>query len=419
MADQRDDWGSFYYQGWAQAPTPTAEQASFLEELPPAQPNAGQAQYPGEWEFLYENPHEQPDADHAQLEAGNTEDIEMWESDQEALQAQLDADLEYAQQLNAELNGDLDQAGATTPDPNEDIDFEENPEMFYGVSYKAAEDYNAQYEHQMKKYDNLLKAQADAQKELAALSGSSKQSQHVASAGPSKQDHRASPSRPTKEYRPHSSHYRNGSNSAQSLTNFDTLTIVAEYLKSKKCGECGHTLLLSADSVCQILGKWRTGEPTALSSHLECPKCSAISTCVACRGRNSGEESSIAVQERKVSWCCSGGRVIVLWLLLCGFDERYSECESESRTASASAHGKKGRQGKGKKAQHKGNGVGFGGGYDEAYDHWEVLEDAPALPSTSAPALQAMEVQIPLPNSLTRSRPLRMQPNIIHQSTRV
>jgi ubiquitin-protein ligase len=476
MTEQHDDWAASYYQQWAQAQTLNAEQSGSHQAHAHAQPNAQQAQYPGEWAFLHQNSHpipyaypaqpvaynpppcaypaqpvahhRQPIAYHPPPEADHAEDQEMlestweaWESAQKAtlaqlnadhaenqqvwkavegstqagleggrecaqqlsaeLNAQLDADLAYAQQLAAELNGDFDHAEDLLPQSYEDADFEKNAETFCGVSSPAAEDYNAQYEQQMKKYDELLKAradtekqlddkllkaQADAQKKFAALSDISEESQYVASAGSSKRQ-RVSPLRSTKEYRPDTSDYRVASNSSQSLANFDTLTNVAAFLKSKKCGACSHPLLPSAESVCQVFEKWQTGDLTALSSHLECSKCSAISTCIACRSQQSDEQSFIEVQERKVSWCCSGGRVIVLWLLLCGFDERYPGPKSESRSASTSGRGEKRGRGKGKKAQPRDNGVGFGGGFDEAYDDLDLWEYAPASPSIPAPAI--------------------------------
>jgi ubiquitin-protein ligase len=372
------------------------------------------------WESAQTTSHAQLNADHAgsqQVEnpmegtaqAGLGADRDAQLGADLTYAQRLDADLAYAQQLAAELNGDLDYAEDSSPQSEEDAHFEGSPEMFYGGTFKAVEDYTAQYEQQMKKYDDLLKAQADAEKQLddkllkadnkllkaqadtkkkfAALSDILKESQYAISAGSSKRQ-RVSPPRSTKEYRPDSSDYRIASNSSQSMTNFDTLTNVAAFLKSRKCGACRHPILPSAESVSRIFEKWQKGS-TALSSHLKCPKCSAISTCIACRGKQSDEQSFIEVQERKVSWCCSGGRVIVLWLLLCGFDERYSGPKSDSRSTSTSGRGQS--RGRIQWKKPRDNGVGFGSAYSEAYDDLDLWDFAPAPPSIPAPAVPGYE----------------------------
>jgi len=88
-----------------------------------------------------------------------------------------------------------------------------------------------------------------------------------------------------------------------------------------------------------------------VSSWLKCRKCST-NACIACRSISPTSGSSVNVARTKISWCCSRGRLFVIWIILCGFDQAYITAKKHE----ASTTGKSGMRG-----IEKGSGVGYGG----------------------------------------------------------
>lgn len=46
-------------------------------------------------------------------------------------------------------------------------------------------------------------------------------------------------------------------------------------------------------------------------------------TCLFCASRMLKKSSWVRIHGKKVSWCCTSGRLFLLWITLCAFDERY------------------------------------------------------------------------------------------------
>jgi hypothetical protein len=100
------------------------------------------------------------------------------------------------------------------------------------------------------------------------------------------------------------------------------------------------------------------------------------SACIACGSKLSANHSSISVEGQQISWCCIGGRLFLLWILLCGFDQHdlaattYENSKSKSsKEVKDQVKGriseKSSRWGKKMKTQSRDNGVGFGGGFGD------------------------------------------------------
>jgi hypothetical protein len=103
---------------------------------------------------------------------------------------------------------------------------------------------------------------------------------------------------------------------------FNTLTAFLAHVKSAQCSACNLVFFRSEFDVRNLLAKWMSGK-VALTSSLTCSKCS-MSSCIACTPQISAKLSVIEVQGKQISWCCAGGRLLLLWLLLCGFDNHFS-----------------------------------------------------------------------------------------------
>jgi len=151
-----------------------------------------------------------------------------------------------------------------------------------------------------------------------------------------------------------------------SLTNFTT------WLRTRRCLTCQYLLVQSVDNIIEIFKNWQEGN-AALTPQLRCLACMS-SACIACDSGIPANNSSIKVQGREISWCCSGGRLFLLWVLLCGFDHRdiaakqkHSSRPISSNDATDQQSGKASRWGKKVKTQVRDNGVGFGGYSRDAY----------------------------------------------------
>jgi hypothetical protein len=140
---------------------------------------------------------------------------------------------------------------------------------------------------------------------------------------------------------------------------FSTLTDFIQHLKSARCSACGHLFFKSELDVSAMLQNWKCGK-ASLTTSLKCLNCSNT-FCVACTPQPYANTSTVSVQGKpQLSWCCNSGRLLLLWLILCGLDEHYSttkEAEKAKRKPDSKADKKKKKLNK----QGRGGGIGFGG----------------------------------------------------------
>jgi hypothetical protein len=118
---------------------------------------------------------------------------------------------------------------------------------------------------------------------------------------------------------------------------------------------------------------------TILSSIITCIHCST-SSCITCSQGPFAKHSFISAYGRKISWCCSGGRLLLLWLLSCGFDEHFSavrpkEVDKRSNEVENNRRVKKKRE----QPVMGMDGVGFGGPRSVAPGSNEFLDLAYGL----------------------------------------
>ncbi|CAO2657500.1 Nn.00g036260.m01.CDS01 [Neocucurbitaria sp. VM-36] len=121
---------------------------------------------------------------------------------------------------------------------------------------------------------------------------------------------------------------------------FHTYTDFAAYLKDRKCPKCNAGFIQSNKDVEGLFQSWLNGR-ASVNSHIKCQKCSKV-TCIACSAKTS--PTVIDVNGIKVSWCCSRGRLFVIWVLLCGYDQEYCnrkrrETATNCRTRNVSSGG--------------------------------------------------------------------------------
>ncbi|KAF2132368.1 hypothetical protein P153DRAFT_275574, partial [Dothidotthia symphoricarpi CBS 119687] len=111
---------------------------------------------------------------------------------------------------------------------------------------------------------------------------------------------------------------------------FTTYSDFASYLAGRKCSTCSTSFIQSSTDVDVLFKGWLSGK-TPITPRITCRKCTQI-TCIACPGSSTTTEKD--VEGSKVGWCCSRGRLFVIWVLLCGFDAQYSAAKrAESQSA--------------------------------------------------------------------------------------
>ncbi|KAL6712569.1 hypothetical protein ACN47E_000446 [Coniothyrium glycines] len=117
--------------------------------------------------------------------------------------------------------------------------------------------------------------------------------------------------------------------SSSSAPVFDTYADFVKYLSGQKCPSCNTAYIRSSRDVESLFQRWTQGA-TPLNSQVQCNKC-AKTKCIACSGQT---QVCKQVEGRKVSWCCSRGRLFTIWVLLCGFDQEY--CRRQRKEAATS-----------------------------------------------------------------------------------
>lgn len=163
---------------------------------------------------------------------------------------------------------------------------------------------------------------------------------------------------------------------------FDSFSDFSNYVKASTCSTCGEPFFQSEADVVKIFQDWYDDRRT-LSSLLKCKRCSA-SLCIACPSNAFSKRSLAITEEMSVSWCCHSGRLLVIWILLCGFDVKY--CEMKVKSAEEPEPPRKKPQpvpkveGKGKAsakagqlAQH--SGIGYGGDNNYGYHGWDDSDE--------------------------------------------
>jgi ubiquitin-protein ligase len=147
-------------------------------------------------------------------------------------------------------------------------------------------------------------------------------------------------------------------------------------IRASECVKCGSRFFGRESDIIRLFKEWHEiGKE--LSTLLQCRDCGTYS-CIACPSSTLTRTSSIIFENRSVSWCCNNGRLLLIWILLCGFDVSY--CEAKVSIAETMKGKKKPApppaykgKGKDKVKTHKSNGVGYSGigyggygGYEES-----------------------------------------------------
>jgi hypothetical protein len=93
------------------------------------------------------------------------------------------------------------------------------------------------------------------------------------------------------------------------------------------CSGCSNPMLANMSNLNFLFKKWVEGPTMNISSVISCdqPWCTA-NTCLGC-GQNCRTTGPAPAQDKDASqlhWCCDAGRMVLLWILLCGTDKRKS-----------------------------------------------------------------------------------------------
>jgi hypothetical protein len=145
---------------------------------------------------------------------------------------------------------------------------------------------------------------------------------------------------------------------------FTALTDLDKHVQSVRCSTCGHGFFKSGLDISTMIQNWKSGT-AALTSELVCLECWSKS-CIACKPQPYVHRSVVGAKGKQVTWCCAGGRLFVLWLLLCSVDEHYFMSKAKD-AANMEEKKKKAQSAEKKKKEDKSLqrprsvGVGFGG----------------------------------------------------------
>jgi hypothetical protein len=93
------------------------------------------------------------------------------------------------------------------------------------------------------------------------------------------------------------------------------------------CSGCGNLMLATEGNLNLLFKKWVEGPTMNISSVISCEKpwCTA-NTCLGCgkNCRTAGPAHAQIENASQLYWCCDAGRMVLLWILLCGTDKRKS-----------------------------------------------------------------------------------------------
>ncbi|KAH7078438.1 hypothetical protein FB567DRAFT_631773 [Paraphoma chrysanthemicola] len=113
---------------------------------------------------------------------------------------------------------------------------------------------------------------------------------------------------------------------------FSNLAHFIQHVRSAKCPSCGNAYF---ESHLDFSTKFQHlfGGKGALTSWLNCTFCSH-SSCISCNSQAIAKASTVSIQGKQLAWCCVGGRLLLLAILLYGFDEQYSTQKHKESTSS-------------------------------------------------------------------------------------
>lgn len=154
-------------------------------------------------------------------------------------------------------------------------------------------------------------------------------------------------------------------------TNYITLNIFEDFtahLKARICRVCQEPFFSSELDIRRLFQDWADGVVDQLSCNVRCSSCNTRS-CIACEPEPFARSSRIVSQSSKryVSWCCVGGRLFLIWALLCGFDRHIWESRNVGKISKQSEAGPKSRKNANKAT--RGGSVGLGGGHRPSTGH--------------------------------------------------
>jgi hypothetical protein len=201
-----------------------------------------------------------------------------------------DIDYQLALRLSEELNSEQTPSsagGSQQPKYDDEADFAYALQLQFGESIEAHQD----------------RGEASA-----------------SNSGFSRTDQQDMSSRASKEYQSKTATYH--SEATNGMT-FGSLAAFLEHVKSAQCPRCGYVFFSAERDVSRRLQAWKS----TLKSELICTHCYA-STRMCCVSDVPAKWSFVSVQGKHISWCCAGGRLLLLWMLLCGFDEHFSATKS-------------------------------------------------------------------------------------------
>ncbi|KAF2643386.1 hypothetical protein P280DRAFT_539388 [Massarina eburnea CBS 473.64] len=149
-----------------------------------------------------------------------------------------------------------------------------------------------------------------------------------------------------------------------SATTFETYKDFTKYLSGRKCLDCNNGLIKDAKDVQALFQRWQKGE-CSVSSQVKCRKCSK-STCIACFDGQKSKTTEVKIQGVRVKWCCSRGRLFMIWVILCGFDQQYSAEKHKEVSTKSTTY------------RTKGSGTGYGGIGNFGFDSYNNNKQAEA-----------------------------------------
>jgi hypothetical protein len=153
-------------------------------------------------------------------------------------------------------------------------------------------------------------------------------------------------------------------------TSFETYSNFVPYISQRRCPQCDTALIESSRQVESFFRSWLHGQ-ASINSQVKCKQCSKT-TCIACFDKKSHKLKEYTVEDTKVGWCCSLGRLFVIWIMLCGFDVKF--CSDKRQSAAV--------MDKEKDVTGKVKGTGDGG---VMFGRWGMMILDPALTFSSNP----------------------------------
>ena len=110
-----------------------------------------------------------------------------------------------------------------------------------------------------------------------------------------------------------------------------SLKAFATQVSQVGCVKCAKPLLHSKITPKDITTPWFERKPIVSNSAVKCSKCS-IYTCVGCgTAPEHVPLNQVSSGDSSLAWCCDQGRLFIIWVLLCLFDQHYLNATSSSK----------------------------------------------------------------------------------------